>query len=42
MLLYGGGYLFESEPDFIAHILAVVLYGSLQGSVRMVLSVECD
>ena len=41
-LLYGGGYLFESEPDMITPILAVVLYGFLHGSVRMVLSVKSD
>jgi hypothetical protein len=42
MLLYGGGYIFESEPDMITPILEVVLYGFLHGSVRMVLSVKCD
>jgi len=41
-LLYGGGYLFESEPDMITPILAVLLYGLLHGSVRMALSVKSD
>jgi len=41
-LLYGGGYLFESESDMIAPILAVVLYGFLHGSIKMVLSVKSN
>jgi len=41
-LLYGGGYLFEYEPDMITLILAVVLYGLLHGSVRMAVSVKSD
>jgi len=41
-LLYGGGYLFESEPDMMTPILTVVLYGLVHGSVRMALSAKSD